>query len=65
MKTLAKRKTPTANGSSRDDEASLRLRKAQTTQTNPAWLRELRSQYTEDVSRRTLEINEAFPALKG
>jgi len=40
---------------------AFRLGQARTIQTKPPWLRELRAQYTEDVCRRTLELNDAFP----
>lgn len=45
--------------------ATLRLRKTELVQSDPAWLCQLRSQYTDEVSRRTLQANEEFPIANG
>jgi hypothetical protein len=37
------------------------LAHVQKIQNDPKWLRHVRSQYTKEVSRRTLELNEALP----
>jgi len=41
--------------------AALRIAQARITQNNSDWRNELRAQYTEAVSLRTLQLNEEFP----